>query len=56
LITAKDDGKGFDISAASNGIGLQTMQKRAEQLNAGYQLKSEVGKGTTLTLKLPLAK
>jgi signal transduction histidine kinase len=55
-VTATDDGKGFDTSIASTGIGLQNMKRRAEQLKAFYQLNSETGKGTTLTLQLPLSK
>ena len=56
LITAMDDGNGFDTSVTSKGIGLQNMKRRAEQLNAMYQLSSEGGKGTTLTLQLPITK
>lgn len=56
FITATDDGKGFDTSVISTGIGLQNMKRRAEQLNAIYQLNSEAGKGTSLTLELPVAK
>jgi signal transduction histidine kinase len=56
LITATDDGKGFDTSVASTGIGLQNMRRRAEQLNAIYDLNSEAGRGTILTLQLTLSK
>ena len=56
LITATDDGKGFDTSSSSTGIGLQNMQRRAEQINAVYKLSSESGKGTTLTLQVPITK
>jgi signal transduction histidine kinase len=55
-ITATDDGKGFDTTITSTGIGLQNMKRRAEQLNAIYQLNSEIGKGTSLTLQLSLAR
>ncbi len=56
LVIATDDGKGFDTSAASGGIGLQNMKRRAAQLKATYQLTSEVGKGTILSLQLPAEK
>lgn len=56
LVIATDDGKGFDTSAASGGIGLQNMKRRAAQLQAVYQLTSEAGKGTTLSLQLPTEK
>lgn len=53
-VTATDDGKGFDMSTPSTGIGLQNMKRRAEQLNATYQLQSTPGKGTILVLQLNL--
>ncbi len=53
-ITASDDGKGFDTKAVSNGIGLQNMQRRAEQLKASFNLKSQKNTGTTLTLQLQI--
>jgi signal transduction histidine kinase len=54
LVRAADDGKGFDTRHSSNGIGLQNMKRRAEQLGAGYRLESVPGSGTTLILQLPL--
>lgn len=51
-ITATDDGKGFDTQAPYTGIGLQNMQRRAEEIGAVYQLISHAGKGTTLILSI----
>jgi signal transduction histidine kinase len=56
LIKAMDDGKGFDTTVTSTGIGLQNIKRRAGQLNALYQLSSEAGRGTTLSLQLTLTK
>jgi len=53
IITAKDDGKGFDIDAIQQGSGLTNMKKRAELINATYNLESSIGRGTTLTLIYP---
>ena len=53
IITAKDNGKGFDIDAIQQGSGLTNMKKRAELINATYNLESSKGKGTTLTLIYP---
>jgi signal transduction histidine kinase len=53
-VSASDDGKGFDTIAPSGGIGLQNMSRRAQELNAEYDLTSSIGKGTVLLLKLPL--
>lgn len=54
IADASDDGKGFDTSAASGGIGLQNMQRRAGQLQAQCSLGSEAGKGTFLHIQIPL--
>jgi signal transduction histidine kinase len=56
IITATDDGKGFDTSAVADGIGLQNMKRRAEQLNASMHLFSQKNKGTVLTLQMQLTK
>jgi signal transduction histidine kinase len=53
LVVATDDGKGFDTKNISGGIGLQNIKRRAEQLHALYELKSEAGKGTSLHLQIP---
>jgi signal transduction histidine kinase len=49
-VTAKDDGKGFDIQETSNGLGLYSMKRRADELNAAYELQSTAGAGTKLSL------
>jgi signal transduction histidine kinase len=54
FVKATDDGKGFDASAISTGMGQQNMKRRAELLNAAYSLTSGNGNGTTLTLQVPL--
>ena len=55
-IVATDDGKGFDLKTATGGIGLQNMKRRAEQLIAAFQIKSEAEKGTTLQVQFQLTK
>jgi signal transduction histidine kinase len=55
LISASDDGTGFVPDEASKGIGLQTMKHRADKLNARYEFVSSPGKGTSLSLDLPIA-
>lgn len=53
IITAKDDGKGFDMDTAAKGSGLINMKKRAELINTTYNLESSTGEGTTLMLIYP---
>jgi len=50
-IQASDDGKGFDTSLISVGIGLQNMERRAAQINVDLALESILGKGTSLLIK-----
>jgi len=52
-IKVEDDGNGFDIDYAEKGSGLINMKKRAELLNAKFNIESEIGGGTVLTLEYP---
>jgi two-component system, NarL family, sensor kinase len=55
-----DDGIGFDIEAKKNsvlstaGVGLKSIFNRAKLIGAVLDMKSEPGKGTTVTIRLPL--
>jgi len=53
-LTVNDNGAGFDTGHAAPGRGLTTMQSRARRLNATLAVDSEAGRGTTVTLRLPL--
>jgi PAS domain S-box-containing protein len=50
----RDDGKGFDVSGESDGHGLSSMRARANALGGDFQIVSQTGKGTSITLKVPL--
>jgi len=53
-----DDGIGFDKTVHQKdnvpGFGLATMQERAELIHAEFDLVSEPGHGTVVTVRLPL--
>ncbi len=52
-----DDGEGFDLAAGSsheNHWGLTSMQERAEQIEATFQLTTQPGLGTTIHIEAPL--
>jgi len=45
-----DNGKGFDISQHSNGNGLNSMKRRAQEMKAQLKIESEPGSGTGIEL------
>ena len=53
-IEVTDTGRGFDVAARFSGSGLANMRHRAESLNARLVMTSEPGKGTRLSLEVPL--
>lgn len=54
IITINDNGEGFssDNSDFKKGVGLNSMQYRANQINAKFQIKSIPQKGTTIEIKM----
>lgn len=55
IITAKDNGIGFDVNDTSKqtGIGLVNIKSRGELINAKVELKSEENIGTKLYISCP---
>lgn len=54
LLMVADDGVGFDTSQRRSGIGLSNMMNRVESFNGELSVESEPGRGTTLTIRIPL--
>ena len=50
-ITVTDNGCGFDPSRRGQRNGLTNMERRAGQAGMEYTIKSEINKGTVITLK-----
>jgi signal transduction histidine kinase len=50
-IVISDDGNGFDVESVKRGFGLDNMQKRAKLIGATFDLQSEIGSGTILSLE-----
>ena len=51
IICAQDNGVGFDTSdTANHGIGIRNMKMRSEAINFDFDLFSNVGEGTKITL------
>ena len=57
----KDNGVGFDpscgvVANSDSGRGLTNMERRARLLGAELDIHSEEGKGTQVTLRIPINK
>ncbi len=52
-ITARDNGKGFDVEKVEKSSGLFNMKKRAEIINSSFRLDSALNGGTSLYLSYP---
>ncbi len=58
-VLIKDDGKGFDPETIEKGkdresYGLINMRERTQLLNGEFKIKSAPGKGTVITIVIPL--
>ncbi|ADU95624.1 sensor histidine kinase [Geobacillus sp. Y412MC52] len=55
LVSVKDDGKGFDPSVKKeNAFGLIGMRERVELLGGTLDIRSKIGSGTTVFIRVPL--
>jgi PAS domain S-box-containing protein len=54
VLTVRDDGKGFDGSAASNGMGLRIMRYRAQCIGGSCEVQSNRAEGTIVICRVPL--
>lgn len=53
-MTITDDGRGFDMSSTTYGMGLSSMQERLAQVNGRLTINSTPGQGTQLTAIVPI--
>ncbi len=59
-LTISDNGKGFQVPpnvsdfSGAGKLGLTGMQERAQLLRGNFTIRSEVGKGTTVIVDMPL--
>lgn len=54
LLKIDDDGKGFNVSEAKKGYGLQNMDQRVQQLKGGFSINSKLGSSTKIKINIPL--
>jgi signal transduction histidine kinase len=55
VLSIRDDGVGFDPAIASGGYGRQSMHERAQAIGGRLTITSAPGRGTSVTLRVPLA-
>ena len=55
FVSIQDDGIGFDLQYPSPGMGLENIQARTETLGGQLDITSELGQGTQIKLKIPMA-
>ncbi|MBO1913854.1 hypothetical protein J4G37_54700, partial [Microvirga sp. 3-52] len=56
-LSVSDNGAGFELNsrtASGTGLGLYGMRERAELVDGQLSIQTEVGRGTTVYLKIPL--
>jgi signal transduction histidine kinase len=53
-VTLHDNGRGFDPAAATEGMGLTNLQRRAAKHGGSVRIDSTPEQGTTLTITLPV--
>ncbi len=54
VLSVRDDGIGFDPTIVESGYGRQSMHERAQSIGARLKIASVRGRGTTVTLRVPL--
>lgn len=54
FMTIKDDGKGFDITAATHGNGIKNIRNRIQKWKGSLTINSVGGKGTVTEVAMPM--
>lgn len=58
-VEVKDAGSGFDttvVASSGSGIGLLGMSERAAMVGGVFEVRSSLGSGTTIRVRVPVAK
>ena len=53
IVRTIDDGRGFDVEAATTGLGLTNLRTRAGSLGGFIEISTGQGEGTTVEVTLP---
>ena len=52
-LTLSDDGRGFDMHAKPNGMGLRSIRERVSSIHGTVQIQSAPGHGTRIIVQIP---
>jgi signal transduction histidine kinase len=50
MLVVRDDGAGFDMANNHEGFGLKIMRERAQNAGADFEINSQPGQGTAITV------
>jgi signal transduction histidine kinase len=53
-VTLEDDGRGYDLAARPAGSGTTNMRDRVESVGGTLSVRSEPGRGTSVSARIPL--
>lgn len=53
MMLIADDGVGFDPASVNRGMGLDNMTQRSADVGGSVDIRSQVGTGTTISIRLP---
>ena len=53
MMLIADDGVGFDPGSVTRGMGLDNMVQRSGDVGGSVDIRSQVGTGTTISIRLP---
>ena len=55
ILSIVDEGIGFDMGSKKDGIGFENIRRRTEFMNGSLDIVSAPGKGTRVTVQVPVA-
>ena len=53
-IAITDDGSGFEVNKSKKGIGIKNITSRVKEIKGVLKIKSEINKGTTIAITIPI--
>ena len=54
MLDVEDNGKGFDLSGSSDGLGLKSLRSRVDYLQGQIDIDTAPGEGTSISISVPV--